>query len=74
MQTGPQQMPVFNDANIAPEEKRDIIAFLKTIEDAPQQGGHALGSLGPVSEGWFAWVFGLGILIATAVWLGQKSA
>jgi ubiquinol-cytochrome c reductase cytochrome c subunit len=74
MVTGPQAMPVFSDANIKPEEKRDVIAFLKTIEDAPQQGGHALGSLGPVSEGWFAWFFGLGILIATAVWLGQKSA
>ena len=46
---------------------------LKTIEDAPQQGGHALGSLGPVTEGWFAWFFGLGILVADAVWLGQKS-
>ncbi len=74
MQTGPQSMPVFNDANIAPEEKRDIIAFLKVIEDAPQQGGHALGSLGPVTEGWFAWFFGLGLLVAIAVWLGQKSA
>ncbi|MFW5474803.1 c-type cytochrome [Knoellia sp. CPCC 206450] len=74
METGPQSMPVFNDGNIAPEDKRDIIAFLKSIEDAPQQGGHALGSLGPVSEGWFAWFFGLGILVAAAVWLGQKSA
>ena len=74
METGPQSMPVFNDGNIAPEDKRDIIAFLKSIEDAPQQGGHALGSLGPVTEGWFAWFFGLGILVAAAVWLGQKSA
>ncbi|MFC7492069.1 MULTISPECIES: c-type cytochrome [unclassified Knoellia] len=74
MVTGPQQMPVFNDANIAPEDKRDIIAFLKSVEDAPQQGGHALGSLGPVTEGWFAWFFGLGLLVAASVWLGQKSA
>ena len=74
MVTGPQAMPVFSDANIKPEEKRDVIAFLKTIEDAPQQGGHALGSLGPVTEGWFAWFFGLGILVAISVWLGQKSA
>jgi len=74
MDTGPQSMPVFNDNNIAPEDKRDIIAFLTAIDDAPQQGGHALGSLGPVTEGWFAWFFGLGLLIAAAVWLGQKSA
>ena len=33
-----------------------------------------LGSLGPVSEGLFAWVFALGLLVACAVWLGSKSA
>ena len=74
MESGPQSMPVFNDGNIASEDKRDIIAFLKSVEDTPQQGGHALGALGPVTEGWFAWFFGLGLLVAAAVWLGQKSA
>ena len=28
MLTGPQSMPVFNDANLTPEEKRDVIAFI----------------------------------------------
>ncbi len=74
MATGPQNMPVFNDANVSPENKRDIIAFLTAIDEEPSAGGLALGSLGPVSEGLFAWVFGLGILIASAVWLGSKSA
>ena len=74
MSTGPQNMPVFNDANITPESKRDIIAFLTTIGEQENPGGLALGSLGPVSEGLFAWVFGLGLLIAGAVWLGSKSA
>ena len=37
MTTGPQSMPVFNDANLTPESKRDIIAFLNTVEDAPNQ-------------------------------------
>jgi ubiquinol-cytochrome c reductase cytochrome c subunit len=74
MVTGPQNMPVFNDANITPESKRDIIAFLSVIGEEPKQGGMALGSLGPVSEGLFAWVFGLGLLVGCAVWLGSKSA
>ena len=74
MTTGPQSMPVFNDANLTPENKRDIIAFLNTIEEQENPGGMSLGSLGPVSEGLFAWVFGLGILVACAVWLGSKSA
>ncbi|MEO7069982.1 MAG: c-type cytochrome [Nostocoides sp.] len=74
MVTGPQSMPVFNDTNIDPQGKRDIIAYLQSIHTAPSPGGNQLGSLGPVTEGLFAWVFGLGILVGCAVWLGQKSA
>ena len=74
MVTGPQSMPVFSDTNLTPESKRDIIAFLNTIEEQESPGGMTLGSLGPVSEGLFAWVFGLGILVGCAVWLGSKSA
>jgi len=74
MVTGPQSMPVFNDANISPEGKNSIIAFLKTTQQEQSVGGMTLGNLGPVSEGMFIWVFGLGIMVACAVWLGQKSA
>ena len=74
MVTGPQSMPVFGDTNLTPESKRDVIAFLTTIEEQESPGGMTLGSLGPVSEGLFAWVFGLGILVGCAVWLGSKSA
>jgi len=74
MTTGPQSMPVFSDANISSESKRDIIAFLNTIDEQESPGGMTLGSLGPVTEGLFAWVFGLGLLVGCAVWLGSKSA
>ncbi len=74
MVTGPQNMPVFNDTNITPENKRDIIAFLDAINTQESPGGMTLGSLGPVTEGLFAWVFGLGLLVAAAVWLGSKAA
>ena len=36
MLTGPQQMPVFSDGVLKPEEKRDIIAYLKSIENDPE--------------------------------------
>jgi len=74
MTTGPQSMPVFNDANLTADSKRDVIAFLNTIDEQENAGGMTLGSLGPVTEGLFAWVFGLGILVGCAVWLGSKSA
>ncbi|MCM3554792.1 c-type cytochrome [Janibacter melonis] len=74
MLTGPQSMPVFNDANLTPEDKRDVIAYIQAQQDAGNPGGNPLGSLGPVPEGLFIWTIGLGGLVAAAVWLGQKSA
>jgi ubiquinol-cytochrome c reductase cytochrome c subunit len=73
MLTGPQSMPVFGDHTMTPDEKRDIIAFLKTTEDEPSPGGASLGKLGPVTEGGVGWLVGIGGLIACAVWLGAKA-
>ncbi|MDI2098218.1 c-type cytochrome [Ruicaihuangia caeni] len=73
MVTGPQAMPVFNDLNISPEEKRDIITYLDYVSENPSVGGFDLGSLGPVSEGLFIWIFGLGGLVAITVWLTARS-
>jgi ubiquinol-cytochrome c reductase cytochrome c subunit len=74
MVTGPQNMPVFSDANIGPEGKRDIITFLKQIEANGSPGGAKLGSLGPVSEGLFVWIAGLGVIIAFTIWLTSRTS
>ena len=74
MVTGPQSMPVFNDTNLSPQDKKDIITYLKHVENDPAEGGHNLGALGPVTEGMFAWTFGIGLCIGVAVWLGRKAA
>jgi ubiquinol-cytochrome c reductase cytochrome c subunit len=34
----------------------------------------ALGGLGPVSEGLWAWIIGLGGLICFAIWIAAKGA
>ncbi|MFJ6284527.1 c-type cytochrome [Pseudarthrobacter oxydans] len=74
MVTGPQNMPVFSDSNITPEDKRDIITFLKQIETTGSPGGADLGSLGPVAEGLFVWVAGLGVIIAFTIWLTSRTS
>jgi ubiquinol-cytochrome c reductase cytochrome c subunit len=58
------------------QEKRDIAAYLKTVnsEEADSPGGYKLGGLGPVIEGLFAWVFGLGVLILVAIWVAARTA
>lgn len=73
MLTGPQSMPIFNDASITPEQKRDIITYLHYLSTQPSPGGFGLGSLGPVAEGLFAWVFLVGGITAFAVWIAARS-
>ena len=74
MLTGPQSMPVFNDANLSPTDKKDVISYLHELDKDQNPGGMSLGNLGPVSEGLFVWVFGLGFMVAAAVWIGAKAA
>lgn len=74
MITGPQNMPVFNDSNITPEEKRDLITYLKYVSENGSPGGHTLGSIGPVAEGLFIWTFGLLVIIGFTIWLTSKSS
>ncbi|HWV50036.1 MAG TPA: c-type cytochrome [Microbacterium sp.] len=73
MVTGPQNMPVFGNMNLSDEDKRDIIAALVFQQESVQPGGFSLGSLGPVSEGLFVWIFGIGALVAITVWITAKS-
>src|SRR5690606_30067872 len=73
MVTGPQNMPVFNDANLEPQDKADIISYLKYIDEEPAVGGLTLGSIGPVAEGLFIWIIGLGAIIGLTVWVTAKS-
>ncbi len=74
MVTGPENMPVFNDLNISPEEKADIITYLKFLEDSPSPGGFDLGNIGPVSEGLFIWIFGLGAIVGVTIWIAAKAS
>ncbi|MFF9168929.1 c-type cytochrome [Streptomyces sp. NPDC014776] len=76
MQTGPQNMPSFPDTTLSEQNKKDIIAYLHAVNGSETEnpGGLELGGLGPVSEGLFAWIFGLGALIAVAVWVAARTA
>ena len=73
MLTGPQQMPNFSNGNLDPEAKRDVIAYLTSIQENPEYGGFGLGGMGPVSEGMFAWILGIGGLVGVAVWIASHT-
>ncbi len=74
MLTGPQQMPLFSDEVITPEDKRNVIAYVKTLEEQPDYGGLAGGGYGPVVDGMFTFIIGIGALTGFAVWIGAHGA
>lgn len=74
MITGPQQMPVFSDDVITPEDKRNVIAYIKQIQSQPNYGGLGGGGLGPVVDGMFTWIIGIGGLVGFAIWIGAHGA
>jgi quinol---cytochrome-c reductase cytochrome c subunit len=74
MLTGPQAMDNFSNGNLSPEEKRDVIAYLYSLREQPQYGGFGLGGMGPVSEGLFAWLVGIGTCVAFATWIAAHTA
>ena len=73
MLTGPQAMDTFSNGNLSPDEKRDVIAYLESLENQPGYGGFGLGGLGPVSEGLFTWIVGIGACVGFAVWIAAHT-
>ena len=74
MQTGPQSMPRFSDRQLTPEEKRDIIAYVESVQGGLNNpGGQHLGGIGPTAEGIVAFIVGLAAMIGLALWIGAKS-
>ena len=73
MLTGPQNMPVFGDNQLSPDEKRDIIAYLQNLQNDPDPGGWGIGRLGPVPEGLVIFLIGMVALVFTTLWIAGKS-
>ncbi|MGH3515863.1 MAG: cytochrome bc1 complex diheme cytochrome c subunit [Haloechinothrix sp.] len=74
MLTGPQNMPKFSDRQLSPEEKKDIVAYVKSVTDGNNNpGGNPLGGYGPMPEGLIAWIVGIAGLVGVSLWIGAKS-
>ncbi|NKY49792.1 cytochrome bc1 complex diheme cytochrome c subunit [Nocardia vermiculata] len=73
MLTGPQNMPKFSDRQLSPEEKRDIVAYVKDRTESTSEGGYGLGGFGPATEGLVMWIIGLVAIVGSAMWIGSRS-
>lgn len=73
MQTGPESMPRYGDAQLLPEEKRAITRYVRYITESENVGGAGLGRYGPTAEGLLAWVLGITVMVALTLWIGARS-
>ncbi|MEV0436866.1 MULTISPECIES: cytochrome c [Nocardia] len=73
MLTGPQNMPKFSDRQLTPEEKRDIVAYVKNSAEEKSPGGWDLGGFGPATEGLAIWVIGITAVVGAAMWIGSRT-
>ncbi|MET0415785.1 MAG: cytochrome c [Actinoplanes sp.] len=74
MLSGPQNMPVFGDNQITPEQKADIIAYVQqTLKADQDQGGFNLGRYGPSTEGLAIFLVGIVALVFASLWIAGKS-
>ena len=74
MRTGPQQMPTFPKEVMPDESVREIIGYLDAAHEQPNYGGLTMGEAGPVSEGFWVFVIGIGGLAIVATWIAKKGA
>jgi ubiquinol-cytochrome c reductase cytochrome c subunit len=73
MLTGPENMPIFSDNQLTPEQKKQIISYIQTLKASKDPGGHGIGRIGPVSEAIVIWVAGIGALMIVILWIGVKA-
>ena len=73
MLSGPENMPVFSDNQLTPQEKQEIVNYIQTMKASKDPGGNGIGRIGPVSEAIVIWVVGVGALAVAILWIGAKN-
>ena len=72
VRVGPGSMPVFGPDVLDDGELASIVRYVEYLKDPDDRGGLGLGHLGPIPEGFVAWVVGLGAMLVAVRWIGTK--
>jgi ubiquinol-cytochrome c reductase cytochrome c subunit len=73
VRSGPGQMPVFGPDALSQRELDDVVAYVRYLRAPEDPGGLPIGRIGPVPEGFVAWFFGAGALLAMVAWIGTRA-
>lgn len=70
---GPDPMPRFDTVVIDPHSLDSLIRYVVFLRTPPDPGGFSLGHLGPVAEGFIAWMVGLAGLVVIIRLIGTTT-
>jgi ubiquinol-cytochrome c reductase cytochrome c subunit len=70
---GPGAMPPFGELTVTDEDLASLLRYVQELRDAPHPGGVDLGRVGPVVEGFVAWLVGLGALVIAIRLTGTRT-
>ncbi len=73
MLSGPENMPKFSDGQLTSQEKVAIITYVQNAKTTMDPGGYGLGGFGPVSEGFLAFLVGMGLIVGVTLWMGARA-
>jgi ubiquinol-cytochrome c reductase cytochrome c subunit len=66
---GPGQMPQFDFTD---EQLNELVRFVTYLREEPRPGGADIGGIGPVPEGFVAWIVGMGSLVLVCLFIGYR--
>lgn len=72
VRTGPGAMPVFGPETFDAAQLASIARYVVYLQGPDDRGGLSLGHLGPIPEGFVAWVVGLGLMVLAIRWIGTR--
>ncbi|HLW47766.1 MAG TPA: c-type cytochrome [bacterium] len=70
---GPDPMPRFDTRQINAHELDSLVRYVEFLPRLPDRGGFSLGHIGPVAEGFIAWIVGLGAIVVIVRLIGTPN-
>ncbi|HEX2041463.1 MAG TPA: c-type cytochrome [Acidimicrobiales bacterium] len=67
---GPGRMPVFGPDALDEHQLASVVRYVEYLQHPRDEGGLGLGHLGPLPEGFVAWLVGLGLMLIAIRWIG----
>ncbi|MFN2608612.1 MAG: c-type cytochrome [Acidimicrobiales bacterium] len=67
---GPGAMPLFGADALDDHQVASIVRYVEYLKHPRDRGGASLGHLGPIPEGFVAWLVGLGAMMVAIRWIG----